>query len=71
MSNYSLDILGKLYKTFHSSQLQHFMKNDTMMFPSHEHVHPRSIMTADGLKEYLIDKIIDLCSHEKSQQYLV
>jgi hypothetical protein len=61
LSTYCLDMPnhGKIHKTFHSSQLKRFTENDAALFRSHEYSRPGPIITADGLEEFFIDKIID------------
>ena len=58
---YTLDLPNSpnIFPTFHSSQLKFFTENDASLFPSCEHAQPGPIMTAEGLEEYAIKKILD------------
>jgi hypothetical protein len=59
-SAYTLDLPNSLniFPTFHTSQLKHFMENDGLLFPSHEHAQPGPIMMLEGLEEYAIERIL-------------
>ena len=58
---YTLDLPNSLniFPTFHSSQLKCFTQNNASLFPSCKHAQPGPIMTAEGLEEYAIEKILD------------
>jgi hypothetical protein len=61
MSNYTLELpnLPNIFPTFHSSKLKHHFENDTILFPSREMAELQPVLTSQGLKEYLVDEIID------------
>jgi hypothetical protein len=60
-STYTLDLPNSplVFPTFHASQLKRFIANDSTLFPSRDHPCPGPVVTADGIEEYKIDKIID------------
>jgi hypothetical protein len=60
-----------VFNTFHASQLKRFHSNNPNLFPSREHEQPSPVMTADGLEEYAIEKIIDERKRRRGKQYLV
>jgi len=70
---YTLDLPNSpnIFPTFHSSQLKRFTENDVSLFPSHQHACPGPIMTAEGLEEYAIEKILDERCRGCGYQYLV
>jgi len=70
---YTLDLPNSpnIFPTFHSSQLKRFTENDVSLFPSHQHACLGPIMTAEGLEEYAIEKILDERCRGCGYQYLV
>lgn len=72
-SSYTLELpaSSKLFPTFHSSQLQPFIENDSNLFPSRSLAKPPLILTPDGQTEYFIDKILDERPRGRGRQYLV
>jgi hypothetical protein len=71
-STYTLEMPNSgVFPTFHVSELKRFLPNDATLFPSRELAQPGPIMTADGLEEYLIDKIIDSRRRGRGWQFLV
>jgi len=73
ISAYTLDLPNSpdMFLTFHASILKWFHPNDPDLFPSHEHTQPGPIVTAKGVEEYTIKKIINECQHGHGLQYLV
>lgn len=59
------------FNMFHSSILKWFHLNDPILFPSHEHACPSSIVTAEGVEEYAVEKIVNERKHGGGFQYLV
>jgi len=45
--------------TFHTSEVEPYVKNDVALFPNHEFDRPPAITMEDGMEEYLIHNIID------------
>ena len=70
-SSYTLDIPSHAYPVFHASQLKPHHVNDPVLFPTCELTQPGLILTADGLKEYTINKILDVHHHGCRWQFLV
>jgi len=72
-SAYTLDLPNSpnIFPTFLSSQLKCFTENDVSLFLSHQHARPGPIMTAEGLEEYAIEKILDERCWGCGYQYLV
>jgi len=70
-STYTLDIPTDAYPTFHAAQLKQHVVNDPSLFPSREFKQPGPILTANGLEEYLVDKIIDSRRRGRGWQFLV
>ncbi|KIM73370.1 hypothetical protein PILCRDRAFT_54478, partial [Piloderma croceum F 1598] len=60
-SNYTLELPNSpnTYPTYHTSELKLFSANNDALFPSCELSQPQPIITSDGLKEYLVQEIID------------
>lgn len=60
-STYALDLPNSplIFPTFHASQLQLFIPNDTELYPLCEHPKPGPMMTPEGLKEYQVEQILD------------
>ena len=73
MSNYTLELpnLPNIFPTFHSSKLKHHFKNDAILFPSRKMAKPQPVLMNQGLKEYLVDEIIDSHQRGHGYQYLV
>ncbi len=73
LSLYTLDIPNSpaKFNTFHISELRAFVPNNSSLFPSHEHPRPGPVLTEDGLKEHLIDHIVDERRQGRGFQYLV
>jgi hypothetical protein len=61
MSNYTLELPNSpnTFPMFHASKLKPFLLNDATLFPSQELTQPQSIVTTNGLEEYLVQEIID------------
>jgi len=72
-SNYTLDLLNELnrHPSFHSSQLQKFIENNSKLFPSQALSRPGLIVTAEGEEEWVIEWIIDKYRCGWGHQYLV
>jgi Chromo (CHRromatin Organisation MOdifier) domain len=70
-STYTLDIPTNQFPTYHASELKPHHTNNVLLFPSHEFEQPGPILTADGLEEYLVDKIINSRRCSRRWQYLV
>jgi hypothetical protein len=72
-SNYKLDLPASNagHNIFHLSELKRYLDNDTSLFPAREPTRPGPIVSADGLEEYLIDKIVDSRKRGCGTQYLV
>jgi Chromo (CHRromatin Organisation MOdifier) domain len=70
-STYTLDIPTNEYPIFHSAHLKRHVANDASLFPSRKFEQPGPILTADGLQEYLVDKIIDSHRRGRGWQFLV
>ncbi|KIM88040.1 hypothetical protein PILCRDRAFT_62841, partial [Piloderma croceum F 1598] len=62
-SNYTLELPNSpnIFPTFHSSELKPHFTNDCSLFPSHEMAKPQPVITNQGIKEYLVQDIIDSC----------
>ncbi|KIM86039.1 hypothetical protein PILCRDRAFT_50653, partial [Piloderma croceum F 1598] len=60
-SNYMLELPNSLntYPTYHALELKLFLANDAALFLSHKLSQLQPIITSDGLKEYLVQEIID------------
>lgn len=60
-STYRIDLNGqnKCFATFHASQLKQRVPNDAEAFPSCEHARPPPVLMESGLKECVIEKIIN------------
>jgi hypothetical protein len=52
-------------------ELKPHFANDHSLFPSREMAKPQPVVTDQGLKEYLVQDIIDLCRRGHGYQYLV
>src|SRR5882762_5244529 len=72
-SNYTLELPNtrNTYPTYHVSELKPFLSNDATLFPSRCLSQPLPVLTADGLEEYLIERIIDSRPRGRGWQYLV
>jgi hypothetical protein len=72
-SSYTLDLPNEPdhFPTFHASLLRKFHPNDDNLFPSRKLAQPGPVITEDGAKEWLIDRIIDERTHGRGCQYLV
>ncbi len=71
LSSYTLDLLSSgAFLTFHASLLRKFIPNDSELFPSHDHK-PGPVLTADGLEEWFVDRILDERSWGCGKRYLV
>jgi hypothetical protein len=72
-SNYTLELPNSpnVFPTFHSSELKPYLENNPILFPSCEMVKPQPVITNQGLKEYLINEIIDSRHRGCGYQYLV
>ncbi|KAF8449191.1 hypothetical protein L210DRAFT_3309724, partial [Boletus edulis BED1] len=57
--------------TFHVSQLQAFIVNDPMLFPTHVPTQPKLVLMPDGKLEHHIDHIIEEQYVGHGKQYLV
>ena len=58
-SSYTLDILTNTYLVYHVSELKTYIPDDPTLLPQHQFSQPRPILTADGLEEHAIDKMIN------------
>ena len=60
-SNYTLELPNSphTYPTYHASKLKPFIPNNATLFPHHEYAQPLPVVTNDGLKEFLVEEIID------------
>jgi hypothetical protein len=72
-SNYTLKLPNSpnTYPTYHAAKLKLFVPNNVSLFPSWELSHPQPILTPDGLKEFLVQDIINSQRHGCGWQYLV
>ncbi len=72
-SSYTLDLPNSpnTFPTFHASVLKPFFPNDPDLFPHRDHPQPCPIVTADGVEEFFINKIIDDRKRGCGFQYLV
>jgi len=72
-SNYTLDLPNSpnIFPTFHSSQLQPYVENDSALFPGRELNKPPPIVTLEGKMEYFVEQILDERARGKGKQYLV
>ena len=70
---YTLELpnLLNIFPTFHSLKLKHFITNDPELFPHHKLPCPGPVLTADGLEEYFVDKILDLQQWGCRWQFLI
>ncbi|KAF8233293.1 hypothetical protein L208DRAFT_1267204, partial [Tricholoma matsutake] len=74
-SNYTIHLPNApdAFPTFHLSLLKRhaFISTKAELFPSHKHVQPGPIITANGIDEYKIEKIVDKCKIGHGFQYLI
>lgn len=71
-SVYTLDMPNsEVVPTFHSSLLRPWVPNDNELFPSRAHSLPDPIVTADGEKEWQVQRILERRRHGRGFQYLV
>jgi hypothetical protein len=71
VSTYTLDIATNAYPVYHASKLKKYLANNDILFPSHALSQPKPVMTSDGLEEYMVKRISDLCHRGCSWQFLV
>jgi len=60
-----------MYLIYHASELKGSLANKACLFLSHEYAQPHPVVTDNGLKEYLVQEMLDACHHKKGWQYLV
>ncbi|KAJ8481084.1 hypothetical protein ONZ51_g6252 [Trametes cubensis] len=72
-SVYTLDLPNtmKIFPTFHSSLLKPYIPNDDSLFPSRALARPGPVVTADGIKEWEVDSIVDHRRRGRGFQFLV
>lgn len=72
-SAYTLDLPAHLniFPTFHADELKAYTDNDPSLFPNHEFPRPGPIITADGLAELRVDRILDEHKVGRGRRYLV
>ncbi|KAF8832209.1 hypothetical protein HHX47_DHR1001661 [Lentinula edodes] len=72
-SAYTLDLPAHLniFPTFHADELKLYSDNDPSLFPNREFPRPGPIVTADGLVELEVDKILDERKVGRGRRYLV
>jgi hypothetical protein len=72
-SNYTLKLPAgsKMFPTFHASELKRFKANDAALFLHRKLMRPGPVMTENGLEEYLMESILDVCRRRKGAQFLV
>ena len=72
-SNYTLELPNNpnTYPTYHALELKTFIPNDPILFPGRELSQPLPILTPDGLKEFLVQEILDSHCHGQGWQYLI
>jgi len=60
-STVTIELLNtpNIFPTFHTSEVLHFIENDTTLFPSCKFEEPPPILTPEGNEEFFIDKILD------------
>ena len=60
-STYTLEMPNSpnVFPTFHASELKPHVANDASLFPSREHARPGPIVTAKGIEEYAVERIVD------------
>jgi hypothetical protein len=61
-SNYTLELPNtpNTYLTYHASELKPFPPNNPTLFPSCKLSQPPSIVTSNGMEEYLVQEIMTL-----------
>ncbi|GAW08899.1 reverse transcriptase-RNase H-integrase [Lentinula edodes] len=72
-SAYTLDLPPTLdiFPTFHADQLKLYTDNDPTLFPNREFPRPGPIVSADGLLELEVDRILDERKVGRGRRYLV
>src|ERR1700733_9024502 len=72
-STYTLELPNSpnVFPTFHASELKPYVANDASLFPSREHVRPGPVVTAEGVEEYAVERVIDERRRGRGMQYLV
>ena len=72
-SVYTLELPDHLniLPTFHASLLRPWVDNDDERFPSRRQERPGPIVTADGEREWLVERILDRRRRGRGWQYLV
>jgi hypothetical protein len=71
-SNYMLHMSNScVFLTFHASELKAFVANDVTLFPMRELAKLGPILMADGLEEYFMEEIQDVCRWGRRWQFLV
>ncbi|GAW05905.1 reverse transcriptase-RNase H-integrase [Lentinula edodes] len=72
-SAYTLDLPASLniFPTFHADELKLYTDNDPNLFPNREFPRPGPIVTADGLLELEVDRILDERKVGRGRRYLV
>jgi hypothetical protein len=70
-STYTLDIKSNAYPVYHVSLLKPHHANDNELFPSRRLAQPGPIVTNEGLKEFLVEEIIDSRRRGRRWQFLV
>jgi hypothetical protein len=71
VSSYTLDILSNAYPVFHASELKAHHQNDAILFPNREFAQPGPILTANGLREHVVEEIVDSHRRGRGWQFLV
>lgn len=72
-SAYTLDLPPHLniFPTFHADELKAYSDNDAELFPNHEFPRPGPIVTAEGLEELGVERILDEHKIGGGRRYLV
>ena len=58
-STYTLQTGTAIHPVFHISQMKCYIPNDLISFPSHILTQPLPVFTTDGLKEYIVEEIVN------------
>lgn len=61
----------KIFPTFHVDELKAYKANDGELFPGREFPRPGPIVTADGILELEVDRILDERKVGRGRRYLI
>ena len=72
-STYTLDLSAtmRIHPTFHTSLLRPYVPNEDSLFPGRADPKPGPVVTADGVEEFFVKRILDCRRRGRGWQYLM